>query len=946
MKRAAALTLLLLAGIGGIAAPPAAAQSCQTLSALPYATYLDGSGIAHDLLLDLMLPGGAAPAPLVIWVHGGGWSSGSYTPIPDRAAALCSRGFAVASVEYRFSNVATWPAQIQDVRGAVRWLRAHAAQYGLDPDRFAAWGESAGGQLVSMLGTAGGVATATVGDETVDLEGTTGGNGAFSSRVEAVVDWYGATDFLQLCFYPTPSVPNHDAATSAESHLLGGPIQGRPERAATADPITYATADDPPFLLMHGTADKLYPFNQSELLYDALTAAGVPATLRPVPGAGHGGTLFDQSANLEAVYSFLQATLGTAGLPSVRIEATDSAAGEAGLDGATFTVRRTGATSAALTVRVIAGGTATPGTDYSTPAAIVTLPAGAASATVAVTPLDDLLAEGDETIVLTLAPDPAYRVEAASADATATLADDDGGALPVVSIVASDGAASEVGPDGGTFTVTRTGGTAADLTVHYAVSGTATPGADYAALSGTVLLPAGAASATLQVDPVADDPGRAESAETAIVTLSPGPDYALPADTAARSAGISIAAAAGPPIVSVSGVDRDAAEPGSNAGSFLVTRTGSTASPLTVTLAPSGTAQAGTDYTALPQSVTFNAGADRATLAVTPLDDFATEPTETVRLAVAADAALALGPYTGARVDLADDDVAGLPALAGVSVSPTSLTGGAPATGTVTLDRPAPAGGAVVSLSSSSPGAASPSSSVTVPAGATSAGFTVTTSPVGAATPVTLTASYRGLSRTAGLTVEPPDLSGITLTPTTVAGGCRTSTAKVTLTGKAPAGGIAVALASGGPQASVPSSVTVPAGSSSASVTVATSAVTASTPVAVTATLDGTSKSATLTVRPIGVAALALSPNPVVGPAPVTGTVTLECAAAPGDVAVAVTSSSNSVARPASSTVVVPAGQASADFSVTTADVASPSTANIRAAAAGIAKTVTLTVNP
>jgi acetyl esterase/lipase len=304
---------------------------------------VDSTGQPQNLQLELMVPSGAAsPAPVVIWIHGGGWSSGSRLPIPSRVSALCARGYAVASIDYRLSNVARWPAQIQDCRGAVRWLRAHAAEYNLDPHRFAAWGESAGGHLAVMLGTAGGVSTSTVGSVTMDLEGSTGGNLAYSSRIQAVVDWYGATDFLQMRFFPAGS---HDAASSPESRLIGGPIQDNPEKVATANPIGYATPDDPPVLAMHGTSDTIYHFHQSRILVDALVAQGVDARLRLIENAGHGGSTWNPAWISDAVYAFLDEILlnegsaaasaqaaeatpavAASGLPTVTLQATDGRA--------------------------------------------------------------------------------------------------------------------------------------------------------------------------------------------------------------------------------------------------------------------------------------------------------------------------------------------------------------------------------------------------------------------------------------------------------------------------------------------------------------------------------------------------------------------------------------------------------------------------------------------
>jgi acetyl esterase/lipase len=794
------------------------AQSCQTYTGLIYST-------APELRLELLVPEGtAAPVPVVVWIHGGGWKSGSRLPIPARVSNLCSRGYAVASVDYRLISSALWPAQIQDVRGAVRWLRAHATEYGLDPNRFASWGDSAGGHLAAMLATSGGVSSITIGSVSVDLEGTTGGNLDQSSRVQAAVDWYGATDFLQMRFYP--ATVNHDGATSDESKLVGGPIQSNPERVATANPITYASADDPPLLAMHGTIDKLIPFNQSQLLVDALNAAGASATLRPVQGAGHGGSVWDSATNVQPVYNFLDAALLNPAVPSPVPPA--------------------------------------PGIDSS------------------------------------------------------------------VLIQATDRNASESG-DSGRFTVTRqsAGG---DLTVTYTVSGTATPGDDYVALPGTVTIPAGQMSAEVAVTPNDDDV--LETAETVILTLEGGSTASV------------VLADVEPvrPTVSVTLSDLDAAEPG-DSGELIVWRTGSTTEPLTVDLLVGGTAGHGIDYS-LPLTVTIAANWDRVFVKAVPIDDFVTEDPETVTLAVAASPSIHAGPYAGSTVTIRDDDLVGTPELAGLSLAPTTVTGSKTSTGTVILDRTAPAGGTPVSLSSSDPAVAAVPATVTVAQGASSATFTVTTSPVSSAKTVTVSASRRGLTQTAELAVLEPAVSALTLTPGSFAGGCKSSTGKVTLTAKAPVGGIVVPLTSTNPVALVPASVTVPSGSTSTTFLITAPAVTANQTGTVTASFGGGSYSQGLTVRPIGVASLTLSPNPVTGPAPVQGTVALECPAAPGDIAVGLSSSSTGVAQTAVASLVISTGESQGAFTVTTADVAVQSFATIRATANGLAKSIKLTVDP
>ena len=213
--------------------------------------------------------------PLIIWVHGGAWHGGDkkhYTP-----KEYLKTGYAGASINYRLSQHAIFPAQIEDVKAAVRWLRANAETYRLDPNRFAAWGSSAGGHLVAMLGTTGDVAEFEVGE-----------NLKVSSQVQAVVDYFGPTDFLQMDAQSLPDGLVHDAPDSPESQLVGGPIQEYKDRVARANPITYVSKDDCPFLIIHGDQDKLVPYQQSVLLKDALEETGVRVTFYRVEGGGHG----------------------------------------------------------------------------------------------------------------------------------------------------------------------------------------------------------------------------------------------------------------------------------------------------------------------------------------------------------------------------------------------------------------------------------------------------------------------------------------------------------------------------------------------------------------------------------------------------------------------------------------------------------------------------------
>lgn len=251
---------------------------------------------AERQTLDLYVPPGAGPHALVIWVHGGAWRTGSKAnPLPLRL--LAGERYAIASVNYRLSHQAKFPAQIEDCKAAVRWLRANAAKYRLDPKRFAAWGASAGGHLAALLGTAG---------DRFDL----GEENDKSSRVQAVVDYYGPTDFLQMDAHALASAPfQHAAVDSPESVLIGGPLLENDLMAARANPVTHVSRDDAPFLIVHGDQDPLVPLHQSQLLEAALKKAGVPVKLYVVGGAGHGTGFERDPLIMPMVKEFLARTL-------------------------------------------------------------------------------------------------------------------------------------------------------------------------------------------------------------------------------------------------------------------------------------------------------------------------------------------------------------------------------------------------------------------------------------------------------------------------------------------------------------------------------------------------------------------------------------------------------------------------------------------------------------
>jgi acetyl esterase/lipase len=257
-------------------------------------TYVSSGHPRHAL--DLYLPHTAGPLPLIVWIHGGAFRMGSKED--DVPLEQLDAGCAVAAINYRLSQHALFPAQIEDCKAAVRWLRAHADTYGLDPSRFASWGESAGGHLAAMLGTASRERSFEVGEH---LE--------HSSRVQAVLDFFGPTDFARMDAQRLPDGQIHDAPDSPESQLVGGPIQERRAEVARANPTTYVTSEAPPFLIVHGDRDPLVPYGQSLLLVDALRAAGVPVTFYTVVGAGHGG--FDDPQISSLVHTFLATHLKT-----------------------------------------------------------------------------------------------------------------------------------------------------------------------------------------------------------------------------------------------------------------------------------------------------------------------------------------------------------------------------------------------------------------------------------------------------------------------------------------------------------------------------------------------------------------------------------------------------------------------------------------------------------
>jgi acetyl esterase/lipase len=281
---------------GGAGGSSTFASVAPTYADLAYATISDAQK------LDLYIPTGSGPFPVVIMVHGGGFMMGDKSDGAGLTGVdqLLAAGYAVASINYRLSSEAIYPAQIYDAKAAVRFLRANAAEYQLNPDKFGAWGASAGGNLVSLLGTTCGVA---------ELEGAELGNAEQSSCVQAVIDWFGPIDFLKMDeqFAGTSCPQTHDAANSPESMLVGAAIQTVPDLVATTNPMNYITADDAPFFIENGTADCNIPPVQNKNLADALSAVigADNVTYVSLEGAGHGGSQFETTDNLNLVIGFL-----------------------------------------------------------------------------------------------------------------------------------------------------------------------------------------------------------------------------------------------------------------------------------------------------------------------------------------------------------------------------------------------------------------------------------------------------------------------------------------------------------------------------------------------------------------------------------------------------------------------------------------------------------------
>ena len=268
---------------------------------LPYAS------ISSAQKLDVYLPDeGDGPFPVIISIHGGAFMFGDKADGQLNPMLIgLKRGYAIVSVNYRMSGEALFPANINDVKAAIRWVKANAANYKLSPTKIALWGGSAGGNLASLAGTSGDVK---------ELEDVSIGNANETSRVMAVVDWFGPTNFLLMdeqLIKTGNGKPGHSEANSPESKVLGQKITEIPAKVKMANPETYITSDDPPFLIEHGTKDPIVPTQQSVIFFSKLekVLGKQKVTLHLLEGAKHGGKEFETPENLQIVFSFLDKIL-------------------------------------------------------------------------------------------------------------------------------------------------------------------------------------------------------------------------------------------------------------------------------------------------------------------------------------------------------------------------------------------------------------------------------------------------------------------------------------------------------------------------------------------------------------------------------------------------------------------------------------------------------------
>jgi acetyl esterase/lipase len=247
--------------------------------------------------LDLYLPAGAVRPPLLVWVHGGAWRSGTKAQVPP---IFVQNGFATASLDFRQSTDARFPAAVHDIKAAIRFLRAKAQEYGYRTDRIAISGASSGGHLAALVGVSNGVK---------ELEGTVGAYPNERSDVQAIVVYYGASNLMTILAQSTPF--GLGVRRPALELLLGALPESVPSLAQMASPVVHVGPGDPPLLLLHGDQDPQMPINQSHELQGAYEKAGLDVSMDVVHGAAHGGDLFFSPERIQRVVAFLHRTIGS-----------------------------------------------------------------------------------------------------------------------------------------------------------------------------------------------------------------------------------------------------------------------------------------------------------------------------------------------------------------------------------------------------------------------------------------------------------------------------------------------------------------------------------------------------------------------------------------------------------------------------------------------------------
>lgn len=286
-------SLLLIVMLMSCPFESSAAETFRRITDIEYAA-VDN----HRLLLDLYIPEAQTNPQLLVWVHGGAWRAGSKSNMP--LIPLVNQGYAVASVEYRLSPVAKFPAQIHDIKAAIRFLRGSASKYGYHADKIGILGSSAGGHLVALMG---------VTNHHRELEGDLGEFDQESSAVDAIVDYYGPTNFMTILNQSTPH--GLSVRVPALQLLLGTRPEENTALAKLASPVFHVDARDPPLLMIHGDQDPQVPINQSHELHGAYKKQNLDVTFEVIHGGAHGGPEFFDEKRIKLVELFLRKHLSS-----------------------------------------------------------------------------------------------------------------------------------------------------------------------------------------------------------------------------------------------------------------------------------------------------------------------------------------------------------------------------------------------------------------------------------------------------------------------------------------------------------------------------------------------------------------------------------------------------------------------------------------------------------